>query len=274
MRQSHPSHWSAGALLPVLVALALAGATPARARAAGPEPVTYTLAGPASAFEWGCFAPCMCPILGRSPLEGSFVLRFSHSDPLFDYYDVLDARFTVRDSARALVITGSGSYRRGGEVAKSEQMALDLSFDGRPAQHFDTGLVPPRAQFPEIDARLSLHGEYCRDSLVVADAKPPSGTAGVGAAPPAALTLTPNPTRAAAEIGFALDRPEDVSLAIFDTAGRRLRTLIAGERFPAGTQRRAWDGRLENGAEAPAGFYVVKLELGGRRTCRGLVKLR
>jgi hypothetical protein len=274
MRQSRVSRRSAGALPLALVALALAGATPARARAAGPGPVTYALSDPASEFTWGCFAPCKCPILGRSQLQGTFVLRFSHSDPLFDYYDVLDARFTVSDSTEALVIAGSGFYRRGGEVAESEQMALDLSFDGRPAQHFDSGLVPPRAQFPEIDARLSLHGEYCRDSLVVVDAKPLSGNAGVGAAPPAALTLMPNPTRAAAEIGFSLDRPEDVSLAIFDTAGRRLRTLIAGERFPAGTQRRKWDGRLESGAEAPAGFYVVKLELGGRQTCRGLVKLR
>ena len=255
----------------ILTALLLAGVASARAEIGIAASVTYALAGEQSMFEWGCFEPCKCPVASRTHMTGTFELRPSSSDPLYEYYDVLDVRWRVEDSTQPLVITGSGTYRRGGEVARSEQMTLDVSINGWPAGIFDSGLVPAREPFPAIALRMSIHGEFCFDSVLAMVAKPVNSTTGVEEAP-TALTLDPNPTRAAAEIGFTLREPRGVDLAIFDTAGRRLRT-VTNERLGAGTYRRTWDGRLSGGAEAPAGLYLVRIELGSERATRRLVKL-
>ena len=47
-------------------------------------------------------------------------------------------------------------------------------------------------------------------------------------------------------------------LEIFDLAGRRLGTLVDGER-PAGAQVAAWDGRDDEGRAVAAGIYFVRL---------------
>jgi hypothetical protein len=113
-----------------LVQLLLAVA--ARAQSSAPDSVLYVLASPPSQFEWGCFGPCACPILIQSPLAGGFTLRRSDSDPLFTYYDVFDVRWKLADGAQSVGITGSGTYRRGGEVTLEDQLTLDLSFNGGP----------------------------------------------------------------------------------------------------------------------------------------------
>ncbi len=256
------------ALLPLLLAAA------ARAQSSAPDSVGYALASPPSQLEWGCFGPCACPILVQSPLSGSFTLRRSGSDPLFTYYDVLDVRWKVADGAQSALITGSGRYRRGGEVALEEQLTLDLSFDGGPLQHFDSGLRPPGAPFPEINTRISLHDEYCHDSVLAVDARPDDPVAVPwGYAPAPQFSVAPNPFRSSTEIAFSLPRDGVVDLGVFDIAGRRLRALAAHEWLPGGSYVRAWDGRLED-REAPPGLYVLRLDGPSGRTTRLASKLR
>src|SRR5262249_9099871 len=140
------------------------------------DTVLYSLTSPPSEFDYGCFGPCACAIFVGSPLLGTFVLRKARVDPLYTWYDVVDVHWRFSNQTRQLSITGAGFYRRGGEVMALEELALDLSFDGGPLQHFTSGLRSPGAPFPEISTRISLHGEYCFDSLLVVDAKPYSGT--------------------------------------------------------------------------------------------------
>src|SRR5881397_835798 len=64
-----------GALASIIVFVSLLAATPAHPQAS--DPVPYALASPPSQFEWGCFGPCACPVLVRSPLTGTFALRQS-----------------------------------------------------------------------------------------------------------------------------------------------------------------------------------------------------
>ncbi|MGH9866902.1 MAG: hypothetical protein ACREAA_01890 [Candidatus Polarisedimenticolia bacterium] len=124
----------------------------------------YTLRKDGS-FESGCFAPCMCPILLQAPVRGGFRLVFDRSDGLFDHYRVENVRWTVRLGADDLPVTGSGTYRIGGELARQHQLALDLQVGTEPVQHFDSGLVVPPTPFPRIDARISINEEYCHDSV-------------------------------------------------------------------------------------------------------------
>jgi hypothetical protein len=68
----------------------------------------------------------------------------------------------------------------------------------------------------------------------------------------------PNPTSGATLITFGLERGAPAALAVYDVAGRHVRTLVRGE-LAAGTHVRAWDGRSEQGHPVAAGLYIVRL---------------
>lgn len=138
-------------------------------------PVVYELA-PGSTFQRGCYEPCLCPLEEEVSIHGTFRLTRSSADPLFTRYAVTDVHWTAPDSAQELVITGSGTYRVGGEVAVVHQLELDLSVNGEPVQHFDSGLVPGGAEFPKIDIVISINGMYCYDTVIHVVARPIWGT--------------------------------------------------------------------------------------------------
>jgi hypothetical protein len=103
--------------------------------------------------------------------------------------------------------------------------------------------------------------------------------AGTVDAPPPPLPLTiafapprPNPAHGALTLRFALPRAAHVRLAIYDTAGRRVRELAAGT-LPAGESAVAWDLRGERGDRVDAGIYVARLEVEGRALTRKVVTL-
>ncbi len=70
--------------------------------------------------------------------------------------------------------------------------------------------------------------------------------------------IAPNPVRESANIGFALARGGNVSLAIYGVDGRRVRTLLEGVR-DAGEYQLAWDGRDDGGSPVAAGVYFARL---------------
>ena len=260
--------------LSVSIACAAAMAPlPASARGTSSGPVLYEVVAPQSEFAWGCFGPCACPLIVQSEIAGTFVVSPSHADPQFSYYDVSDVRWTVRSASGPVAITGAGTYRRGGEFALTEELALDLSFGQGPVQHFYSGLVPVAAPFPEIRAELALHRQFCFDSVLVVDAKP-IGLASVDS-PPRGLSLVvgPNPSAATAEAVFMLPREAIVDLGVFDLAGRRVRALVTHERLASGTHARAWDGRRDDGARVPPGLYLLRLDTPGGRLTRTAVRV-
>jgi len=118
-----------------------------------------------SRMQSGCFGPCECPVLVQGPVEGRFRLRFQGFDGLYDNYAVDDLRWIVHEPSQDVVVTGSGSFRIGGEVALQQQLSLDLVVGTDPVEHFDSGLVTPTSSFPNIDARISIHGEICHDTV-------------------------------------------------------------------------------------------------------------
>lgn len=76
------------------------------------------------------------------------------------------------------------------------------------------------------------------------------------------------PARGAVALRFGLAAAGRASLAVYDPAGRRVRTLVDAS-LPAGEHAAAWDGRDESGRAAPAGFYFARLEsAGASRTLR------
>jgi hypothetical protein len=105
-----------------------------------------------------------------------------------------------------------------------------------------------------------------------------SGAAGTSGcqdprAPATALAASPNPFRRSAAICFTLARPSRVSLAIYDTAGRRLRRLVSGP-LSEGYHSIRWDGAGPKGEPLAPGVYLLSLEIDRAAVNRKIVKLR
>lgn len=75
------------------------------------------------------------------------------------------------------------------------------------------------------------------------------------------LTVAPNPSRDATTLAFALPRPGEITLSLYDTSGRRIRTLARGQ-LPAGAQSIGWDLRDQSGLRVAGGTYFARLRLG------------
>ncbi len=91
------------------------------------------------------------------------------------------------------------------------------------------------------------------------------------AAPVVALERAfPNPLTASTSIAFELRESTDVTLAIYDVAGRLVRTLIEGP-ADAGRRALAWDARDDAGEKVAAGVYFARLEAGPDAVTRKLV---
>lgn len=70
--------------------------------------------------------------------------------------------------------------------------------------------------------------------------------------------VSPGAARGTASIRFSLSEQDQVSLRIYDVAGRAVRELwrgVAGQ----GEHRVVWDGRDDAGGGARSGLYFVRL---------------
>src|SRR5688572_21399045 len=81
-----------------------------------PAPVLYRLENDSS-FSRGCYPPCKCPLFTTNDIRGTYRLTFDHQDPLYTWYRVDEVNWTVTIDGTDTRITGSGEYRRGGQVA-------------------------------------------------------------------------------------------------------------------------------------------------------------
>ncbi|MFO0828324.1 MAG: hypothetical protein U0572_09250 [Phycisphaerales bacterium] len=127
-------------------------------------PVLYAL-GPPAEFHKGCYPPCQCA-MQFGPLTGTFVLHAESPGPLFTQYELANLNFEAHVGTIVYPITGSGTFKLGGEFAYLQRMELDLSVNGGATQHFDSGWVPPGAIWPQIDVTVSINGMYCVDTVL------------------------------------------------------------------------------------------------------------
>src|SRR5262245_20802427 len=145
----------------LVVSLAATGATDC-------EHVTSYALAPESGLTQGCFEPCMCPISTLQPLRGTFLLaeRVPTEPSLFREFVVFMVDWKLARGDGTLAISGSGLYRVGGEFASQQRMELDLRIGDAPAQHFDSGWVVGGGLFPNLDVRVSVHGQVCYDTVI------------------------------------------------------------------------------------------------------------
>jgi hypothetical protein len=117
-------------------------------------------------------------------------------------------------------------------------------------------------------------GNAARTSYVVV--REPTGAAPGQTAAPLAFALeaaAPNPFRYRTELTYAVPRESQVSLIIYDAAGRKVRTLVDGE-IAAGVHRVSWDGIDGRSRAAAAGIYFAKMRAGSWTQTRAITLLR
>ena len=73
------------------------------------------------------------------------------------------------------------------------------------------------------------------------------------------ITNHPNPFKDATTIRLSLTRPAAVALAIYDLAGRKVRSLGGGS-MTAGVHELRWDGRNDRDRRVASGVYFIRLE--------------
>jgi len=84
----------------------------------------------------------------------------------------------------------------------------------------------------------------------------------------------PNPFRASTRLSFEIPAAGPAELAVFDVSGRRVATLLHGDRVAAGLHRVTWDGRDERGSRVAAGVYFAKLVTSAGSETRKVALLR
>lgn len=105
-----------------------------------------------------------------------------------------------------------------------------------------------------------------------------SGAFAIGStAPPAPAALAfarpaPDPSGGVTRLAATLPVAMHVRLTLQDVTGRRVRTLVDAPQA-AGSVAWDWDGRDDDGRRVPAGIYVARLEAGGTRVQRRVVRV-
>ena len=141
---------------------------------------------------------------------------------------------------------------------------------GSSVSHWDVSATPNLLMEPAINADLNSSGDPRRKVDLTYQLMGDIGWIPVSAGVPAGggaaqvqLASVPNPAHGNATLHFDLASDEDVSLAVYDMSGRKVRALASG-RFTAGTHDVAWDGLDAHGHPAAAGVYLALLK--GSRT--------
>jgi hypothetical protein len=159
-----------GLFLAVLPALLLLAATAATAQiATTPPPASIYRLAPESAFEEGCFDPCLCPVHFTEGLIGTMRLAPGAPDPAYAVFEVREVNWFV--PGLEYWVTGAGTYRIGGQPLM-QRLDLDLLVGDRSVQHYDSGLVLAGGGLAEIAVTITMNNMVCHDTVFHLVAKP------------------------------------------------------------------------------------------------------
>lgn len=113
---------------------------------------------------------------------------------------------------------------------------------------------------------------FLADNMLVTVA--PWSAADPLAPPSLALAAFPNPFAGETQLRFGVARGGALRAAIYDLAGRCLRTLLREQAAAPGERALVWDGRDRQGRQLASGVYFCRVESGGEARTARLVLLR
>ena len=155
----------------------------------------------------------------------------------------------------------------------------DLVYDGPPPSappyHFEIPVPVPGFWFIHVTL-VNDRGHASRITNVVEYDPASSPVPDQQSSTPRAFGLergVPNPFSGETRVACVVPRLARVRLAVYDVAGREVRTLVDGEMQP-GIHRVPWDGRDERGRSVTSGIYYLKMTAPGFQRTTGVTILR
>ena len=132
-----------------------------------------------------------------------------------------------------------------------------------------------RFRFIATDTSNNSLVEAAVDDFEVSGWQPPEvGVEGVVPARVVLVQNAPNPFNPATLIRFSVPAPgEKVTLRVFDAAGRRVRTLLGGEKV-SGWRTAEWNGTDDSGRPVASGIYLYRLDAGARTITRKMTLVK
>lgn len=119
----------------------------------------YTL-DPESGYLEGCFDPCLCPVMFNLTLGGSFLAEAQSSGDGHLLVTLTDISWTFQMNEETVNVHGSGLLDL---WTDRQRLELDLTLDGGPVRHFDSGEIAQTVSWPAIDAAAAENGFFCYD---------------------------------------------------------------------------------------------------------------
>ncbi|MBN2070184.1 MAG: T9SS type A sorting domain-containing protein [Candidatus Krumholzibacteriota bacterium] len=139
------------------------------------------------------------------------------------------------------------------------------------AEYFDSDWHWSSNYYYKISA-LDVHGNESGFAILRPDDVTGSEIPGVPATNYLAQNF-PNPFNPVTRIEYGLSAPANVSLKIYDAAGRLVRELV-DEGRAAARYAEVWDGRDDAGRQVASGMYFYRIEAGEFTATKKLVLLR
>jgi len=176
--------------------------------------------------------------------------------------------------------TGDFDFDHDLDVAISKEGVYDATFTSALSIHVgDDPMGQACADFDQDgdwDVAVAVLGENA--VAVAASNEDPTGVDDNGSADfGVAVKLhqnRPNPFGAGTALAFDLLRPSRVTLQVYDTSGRLVRTLLDDEERNEGLHETFWDGRDGAGCQVASGVYFCRAALGSDEVSTKLVLIR
>jgi len=171
---------------------------------------------------------------------------------------------TVRDALTSVPVPNAGVF-----IRTPDGLYTGLHGATDASGWFCIGEIPPGTY--DVEARVDDYRVAYLHDVEVTGAVDVSISADLTAivfAPP-----RPNPARVGTELSWTLAEPAPVRLTVFDACGRPVRAWGGGLQ-PAGHFKLVWDLRDGAGRDLNPGIYWIRLDVGGARYVRSLIRAR
>jgi hypothetical protein len=232
--------------------------------------------------------------MGTDPGWQYFVVSAHTSDPLLYFDSAIDSGYSVDNlsPSEPFGLAGKQSFAPAGLALTWDSnvesdlsryavyRGLSASFVPAPANLiaspadascFDDEWRWDGGYYYKVSA-IDVHGNESGFSLL----RPEDVTGGETPAAPRASYLAqnyPNPFNPVTKISYGLSVPGNVSLKVYDAAGRLVRVLVEGDRS-AGQYAELWNGRDISGNEVASGIYFCRIDAGSFTQTRKMILLR
>lgn len=233
------------------------------------ETLTFHIAEPDTVIDLGEFMvehngfyAGLFGVVCDSALTDSAYADFSFDPPVvLEYFRASPGTERVRLEWKASSETEHVAYDLSRAEERSdrfERLTPDGIPGGRPSYAYDDSPVRGGRTYRYRLSERTPSGDVPIAEIQVAVPE-------IGSTRPVLLGAVPNPFHPNTAFRVWIPREGPVSLEVFDVAGRRVRTLVSGER-PAGWVDVVWDGRDDRGEAMGSGRYLVRLRAGDGET--------